>query len=101
MSLGLIGRSLTSAKASKASPPASANISEMGAGRQFETIRAAVDSLSPFLTEHTTILVYPGQYKEDVKISNIHAKTLFSEAFEDKVDETSVMNFRCHDVQAF
>ena len=71
----------------------------VGQGQQFSTIQSAVDSLPVILPEDTIIEVQPGQYKENVRISNVKGKALFIQGVKDEIDNTSVMNFRCYDVQ--
>ncbi len=74
-------------------------IIEVGGNKDFGTIQAAIDSLPRILTEDTTILVYPGEYKEDVKISNIKGQALIIKGIKNEIENTSVMNIRCYDIQ--
>ncbi len=71
----------------------------VGSGKEFRTIQKAVDSLPTILGDDTKIIVSPRQYKEDVIISNIKGKALIIEGVKSEIDKTSVMNFRCYDVQ--
>ncbi len=71
----------------------------VGLNKDFESIQSAVDSLPDTLSDDTTIMVYPGEYKEDVKISNIRGKALIIEGIKSEIDNTSVMNIRCYDIQ--
>ena len=71
----------------------------VGQGQQFPTIQYAVDSLPATLSEDTRIKIQQGEYKGDVKISNIRTKLLFIEAIKSEIDNTSVMNIRCYDIQ--
>ena len=71
----------------------------VGANKDFQTIQQAVDSLPTLLNDDVKILVHPGEYKEDVKISNIKGKALTIEGIKNEIDSTSVMNIRCYDVQ--
>lgn len=71
----------------------------VGQGRQFPTIQAAVDSLPSFLSEDTYVEIHPGEYKEDVKVSNITGRLLFIEGIKQHIDSTSVMNIRCYDIR--
>lgn len=74
-------------------------IIEVGRNRDYETIQSAVDSLPRILMEDTTILVYPGEYKEDVKISNIRGKAIIIKGIKNEIENTSIMNIRCYDIQ--
>jgi len=71
----------------------------VGQGQQFSTIQAAVDSLPELLSENTRVRIHAGEYKEDVKVSNITGRALFFEGFKEKIDNTSVMNIRCYDIR--
>jgi pectin methylesterase-like acyl-CoA thioesterase len=71
----------------------------VGLGQPFPTIQAAIDSLPVILDEDTRIQIQPGEYKEDVKITNVRGKALVIEGIKREIDRTSVMNIRCYDVQ--